>query len=251
MSTKYRFAFVIPVYNHGDTVGTVVRKAKEFNYPVIVVNDGSTDHTQDQLNKIEGITVLNHSSNIGKGAALKSGFKAAADVADFAISVDADGQHDLSDTPSLMNVLTQDKKSFVVGVRKGMDGENVPWTSRFGRLFSNFWVFVSGGPWLHDTQSGFRIYPLPETCRLKTVGQRYQYEVEVLVKANWIKMPILEVPINVHYQPGLKRVSHFKPFIDFMRNSSIFTRLISQRILIPAPLRRKLTFNHRNHISFS
>ena len=89
-----------------------------------------------------------------------------------------------------------------------------------------------------DSQSGFRIYPLPEALNLSVAAQRYQFEVEILVKAGWQKRPVIEVPISVRYAPGKERISHFRPFIDFLRNSGTFTRLISRRILI-SPFIRK------------
>ncbi len=237
---KNRFAFVIPVFNHEDMVGAVIKHALELNYPVIVVNDGSTDNTPNVLKKFENITTIHHETNLGKGAALKAGFKAAAKLADWAISVDADGQHNVSDASGLIKAALKQERCIVIGKREGMHQENVPWTSRFGKNFSNFWVFASGGPWLSDTQSGFRIYPLPEITRLKTVGKRYQYEVEILAKAKWMSIPIIESPVSVSYSPGEQRVSHFKPFPDFMRNTWTFLRLIFQRVIIPLPLRKKI-----------
>ena len=241
-SCPSRFAFVIPVYNHEQMVGQVVEQALNFGFPVVVVDDGSTDRTAEILKTISGITLFRHKENLGKGAALKTGFAEAQKVADWAITVDADGQHNLEDASLLMQAISGEQKTLVIGMRKGMKEDTVPWTSRFGRGFSNFWVLTSGGPWLKDTQSGFRIYPLPEVCQLKTKGCRYQFEVEILVKASWASIPIIEIPITVDYAPGGKRISHFKPFQDFMRNSLVFTRLITQRILIPYPLRKKLTF---------
>jgi hypothetical protein len=116
-----------------------------------------------------------------------------------------------------------------------MGGENVPWTSRWGRRFANFWVWTSCGRWLSDAQSGFRVYPLPETLRLGTKARRYQFEVEVLVLAVWRRIPIVEAPVNAIYE---KRVSHFRPWLDFWRNTKTFTRLIATRILIPPRLRK-------------
>ncbi|MBU2515173.1 glycosyltransferase family 2 protein [bacterium] len=238
--TKNRFAFVIPVYNHENMIGTVIKQALLLNYPVIVVDDGSTDRTPDILKEFDNITVIRHKRNLGKGAALKSGFKEASKFADWAISVDADGQHNVNDASVLIKAALNKGRCLVIGKREGMHQENVPWTSRFGKNFSNFWVFASGGPWLSDTQSGFRIYPLPEITHLKTVGSRYQYEVEILAKANWMSILIIEAPVSVDYMPGDKRISHFKPFPDFMRNSWTFIRLILQRAFIPLPLRKRI-----------
>jgi hypothetical protein len=79
-----------------------------------------------------------------------------------------------------------------------------------------------------DSQSGFRIYPLPEVLRLDVRAQRYQFEIEVLVKAAWAGWPVIEAPIGVRYA---ERISHFRPFIDFWRNTGTFARLITRRVI--------------------
>jgi hypothetical protein len=108
-----------------------------------------------------------------------------------------------------------------------------PWTSRFGRKFSNFWVWAACGVGLSDSQSGFRIYPLPEVLGLDVRAGRYQYEIEVLAKAVWRGMPIVEAPVSVSYAPGGRRISHFQPWGDFVRNSRTFGRLIVRRVFTP------------------
>ena len=235
-----RFAFVIPVYNHGGTVRTVVTKAMGLGYPVFVVNDGSDDSTEAELGSITGIRVLHHRENLGKGAALLTGFQAAVEVADYAITVDADGQHEPGDASMLVRAARGKERVIVLGCRQGMEDVSIPWTSRFGRKFSNFWVWVSGGPKVSDSQSGYRIYPLPETLELEPRRRRFDFEVEILVLAKRKNLPVRQVPIGVNYTPEGKRVSHFRPFVDFCRNSVTFTRLIVERILVflTAPVRR-------------
>ena len=225
---KNRFAFVIPVYNHGQTIADVVRKAMRHQIPVIVVDDGSTDKSFDNIKNIPGIIILRHPYNRGKGAALISGMTAAAKFARWAICLDADGQHDPDDIIHLMEAIPAGKRPIVVGKRVGM--QSAPWTSRFGRGFSNFWVWVSSGIRLHDSQSGFRIYPLPEVLDLQVRSGKYQYEIEVLAKAAWRSIPIVEAPVGVSYCPGGRRISHFDPWRDFVRNTQIFSRLIVRRI---------------------
>ena len=161
INSKERFAFVIPVYNHAGSVAQVIRQAMDLNYPVFVIDDGSTDDTPKRLAEIQGINIISHKKNIGKGAAIMSGFIAASSVADWAITIDADGQHYPEDALKLINTIPEGVLPIVVGKREGMIGEHVPWTSRFGRKFSNFWVWLSGGPTLCDSQSGMRVYPLP------------------------------------------------------------------------------------------
>lgn len=235
-----RFAFVIPVYNHEQKVADVVEMALKFNIPVFVVDDGSTDSTYERIKDIEGINILRHNENRGKGAAIMTGLAEAVKTADWAITIDADGQHNPEDAMYMIQAIPDNMRPIVVGMREGMIKRGVPWTSRFGRKFSNFWVLLSGGPRITDSQSGFRIYPLPESLGLKVIAKRFQFEVEILVKAKWNHIPVIETPINVSYRPGRERISHFHPFIDFLRNSSTFTRLIVQRILIPPFMRKRL-----------
>jgi Glycosyltransferases involved in cell wall biogenesis len=230
INQKGRFAFIIPVYNHAATVAQVVRDAQALHFPVFVVDDGSTDATPDRIAETKGVQIICHKKNMGKGAALMSGFMAASAVADWAITIDADGQHYPEDALKLMAAIPEGMQPIVVGVRDGMVGEHVPWTSRFGRKFSNFWVWISGGPALLDSQSGMRIYPLPQALYLGTKARRFQFEVEILVQARRKGVPVIEVPVRVNYNPAGSRISHFRPFVDFLRNSSTFTRLIFSRI---------------------
>ncbi|MCP4578354.1 MAG: glycosyltransferase family 2 protein [Deltaproteobacteria bacterium] len=225
-----RFAVVIPVYNHEQGVVAVVRETLNLDMPVFVVDDGSTDSTFDRIKAIEGICILRHPVNQGKGAAIMTGFAEAEKVADWAITLDADGQHHPEDAMTLIRAIPAFQRPIVVGMRKGMLKTNTPWTSRFGRKFSNFWVWVSGGPRMTDSQSGFRIYPIPESMNLNIKARRFQYEVEVLVKAKRKQIPVIEAPVRVTYQQGPQKVSHFHPFIDFFRNFGTFSRLITQRI---------------------
>lgn len=225
-----RVAVVIPVYNHGLRVAAVIEEARELELPIFVVDDGSTDTTADQLATLAGITVLRHGVNQGKGAALLTGFAAAAATCDWALTIDADGQHRPADARALLAFASQSGRSLILGTRQGMEEEHVPWTSRFGRGFSNFWVWVAGGPRVMDSQSGFRLYPLPEVLDLHVQARRYQFEVEVLVRARRRGIDTFEVPIRVVYQPRGERISHFRPWGDFMRNTSTFARLICARL---------------------
>jgi glycosyltransferase involved in cell wall biosynthesis len=226
-----RFAIVIPVYNHGRTVARVAQKAMKWRLPVIVVDDGSTDETPILIQSVQGIQLIRHACNQGKGAALITGMHAAAKISDWAICLDADGQHDPEEIATFIKAACKSPRSIVVGKRSGM--ETAPWTSRFGRKFSNFWVWASGGPCITDSQSGFRMYPLPQVLELKVRARRYQYEVEVLARANWRGIPTVEVPIHAVYNGDMVRISHFRPWRDFWRNAATFSRLIFHRIFTP------------------
>ena len=256
-------AVIIPVFNHYATVYNVVMETLKLGFPVIVIDDGSTDSTYMELKKIKQITLLQHKINRGKGAAILTAMNYAVNFAQWVITLDADGQHNPLDTKQLIKVISNNsnqqllfpnshpnklsstiknsvfyntassgkrqKRPIIIGKRKGMLEAKAPWTSRFGREFSNFWIKVSGGPKITDSQSGFRVYPIPESLYLDVKARRFQFEVEILVKANLAKIPIIEVPVSVSYNLNTKRVSHFHPFFDFLRNFGTFTRLIFTR----------------------
>jgi glycosyltransferase involved in cell wall biosynthesis len=233
-----RYVIVIPAYNHKNQIRQVAEKALRLGFPVIIVDDGSSDSTPELLNSIPGVTVLRHDRNLGKGAALTNGFTAGCSKADFAVTVDADGQHNPEEIPALIQAIPDGKKPLVIGNRERMDKNDVPWTSRWGREFSNFWVWAACGRWFSDSQSGFRIYPLPETIRLGTRTKRYQFEIEVLIRAVWQEIPVIEVPVHVFYGRKHERVSHFRPWLDFWRNTRTFARLLAMRFLVPRKLRK-------------
>ena len=231
MNAAGRFAIVIPVYNHAEGIVSVIERARALSLPIWVIDDGSTDGTAECLQRVSGITVLRHEKNLGKGAAILTGFSALRGTADWVVTLDADGQHDPQDVPGLIRAIPQGLRPIVVGRREGMSEVDVPWTSRFGRIFSNFWVRAAGGPVLSDTQSGMRVYPLPESLQLDVRARRFQFEVEILVRARWRGIPVREAPVGVSYAPRNGRVSHFRPFVDFCRNTATFSRLIFLRII--------------------
>jgi glycosyltransferase involved in cell wall biosynthesis len=231
------FVFVIPVYNHARNVGPVAAAAAASGAPVIVVDDGSSDGSAEVAAAVPGVTVIRHAENRGKGAAILTGLgEAQSRGARFAITVDADGQHQPHEGRALLAALwpagaAQPEAALILGARTGMDQAAVPWSSRIGRGFSGFWVRASGGPRVVDSQSGFRVYPVAETLALPTRARRFEFEVEVLVHARRTGIPIREVPVSVAYTPPGGRVSHFRPWRDFGRNSVTFTRLVVSRFL--------------------
>lgn len=227
---------IVPVYNHGASVAGVIRKALSLELPVMVVDDGSTDDTYENIRSIPGVRVLRHDENMGKGAALVTGMTATSRDIRWAVTIDADGQHDPDDIPRLLAAAVETPGAVVIGNRIGMDA--APWTSRFGRKFSNFWLRMSGVPPITDSQSGFRVYPLPEVLRLGVKARRYQYELEVLAKAAWQGIAIVETPVSVTYLPPGRRISHFRPWRDFFRNAHTFSLLITRRVFSPGLWRR-------------
>ncbi|MGD0838609.1 MAG: glycosyltransferase family 2 protein [Polyangia bacterium] len=231
------FGFIVPLFNHPRNVGQVVSQALTSGAPVVVVDDGSTTGAQPTPADLAGARVVRHPANQGKGAAIITGLRALAEAplrARYAVTVDADGQHDPDEARALLASLCPSEASapalaLVLGARTSMRAGAAPWTSRAGRRFSGFWVWAAGGPLLSDSQSGFRVYPVAETLALPTRARRFEFEVEVLVQAARVGIPIQEVPVTVCYTPAGGRVSHFRPWRDFVRNAATFTRLLATR----------------------
>jgi len=227
---------IIPTYNNAKSLQAVILDVKVFCDDVIVVNDGSTDQTGELLQGMPGLQVVDYSPNKGKGYALKRGFAYALSKGfDYAISIDSDGQHFAKDLPLFLNELKQNKNAIIIGARN-MNQESVPGGSSFGNRFSNFWFKVETGIRVSDTQSGYRLYPLKPLSHLRYFTSRYEFEIEVLVRAAWRGVKVVEVPVSVYYAPQGERVSHFRPVKDFFRISILNTVLVLISFLYIKPV---------------
>lgn len=230
-----KIVVVIPVYNNVSTIAAVISDVRKYVEDVWVVNDGSTDSTLDVLSGIEGIHILSYNQNRGKGYALrlaikethKAGFR-------YMISMDADGQHYATDIPHFIEEIEKYPDSLLVGARN-LNADNMPGKNSFANKFSNFWYRVETLQKLSDTQSGFRLYPLTLLHKVNFITNRYEFEVEVLVRSAWRGVRVANIPISVYYPPKEERVSHFKPAKDFTRISILNTCLVLVALLVYYP----------------
>jgi len=211
---------IIPTYNNDQTLAQVIDSALEYLSAVIVVNDGSTDDTLEILKRYqEKIEIVAYEKNRGKGFALRCGFDRAEQLGyTHAITIDSDGQHFASDIPKFVKAAHENPNALIVGSRN-LTQDNMPQKNTFANKFSNFWFTVQTAHRLSDTQSGYRLYPLQKMKRLRPLTSRYEAELEILVRCAWRNIPIISIPIHVYYAPEGKRVTHFRPGIDFVRIS--------------------------------
>ena len=222
---------LIPTFNNAATVGKVIEESKLYCKDIFVVNDGSTDDTAAVLENIEGINVISYMPNRGKGHALQCGLNKARECGfNYCITLDADGQHYPSEIPKFIEAVGTNPGSLIIGARN-LNAENMPGKNTFANKFSNFWFKVETWQTLHDTQSGFRLYPLKEIEKIKLFTGMYEFELEIIVKAAWRGIKVMNIPINVYYPPTGERVSHFKPLRDFTRISLLNTFLVLMALL--------------------
>ncbi len=224
-------AAVIPALNAASTVAAVAEAAKRYVDAVLVIDDGSTDQTFSEACKA-GVQVVRHERNQGKGAALTTGLIEAHRLgARAAVTLDADGQHDPESIPALLSAFEAGPPGIVLGSRRNMDDPAVPESSRKGLAISNFWIKVETGLVLHDTQTGLRVYPLPDVLSLPCRSRRFGWEIEVLVRAAWAGIPIREVDIDARYDLGQGPSRRFRPFRDNLLISLTHARLVTMRWL--------------------
>ena len=217
---------VVPTFNNEQSLSGVLDSILTYTDRIIIIDDGSTDSTPDILSGYSGLEMIHFPWNKGKGFALRKAFIRARELGYlYAISLDSDGQLFADDLPAFLDAIEKNPDSLIVGERD-MEAAGAPGKSNFGFRFSNFWYWVTTGISLPDTQCGFRLYPLEKLKPLHFVTRRFEFEVEVIVRAAWRKINVTSIPVKVYYPPEGERVSHFRPFTDFFRISILNTVLV-------------------------
>ncbi|MDY7393861.1 DUF2062 domain-containing protein [Aureibaculum sp. 2210JD6-5] len=232
----FNCCILIPTYNNQKTLDRVIQGVLYHTRKIIIINDGSTDNTKYILSRYPKLTQIHLEKNKGKGNALRLGLKKAEELGfEYAISIDSDGQHFPDDIPLFIKELENYKNESVllVGARN-LNAKGMPRKNSFANKFSNFWYWAETGFNLQDTQSGFRLYPVKQVNRIKFLGTKFEFEVEVLVKASWHGVLVKNIPIRVLYDPD-ERVSHYRPFMDFVRISAMNTWLFIIAIVYIKP----------------
>jgi glycosyltransferase involved in cell wall biosynthesis len=226
---------IIPTYNNAATLAKVIEDVAKYSEHIIVVNDGSTDNTVEIVKQAPVVQFINYEKNVGKGWALRKAFRYATDKGyKYAITIDSDGQHFAKDLPAFIHKLEEEPNAIIIGARN-MGQASVPGGSSFGNKFSNFWFRVETGIISPDTQSGYRLYPLEPLKKMRFITRKYEFEIEVLVRAAWKGVKVISVPVTVYYAPAAERVSHFRPFKDFFRISILNTILVLITLLYIKP----------------
>jgi glycosyltransferase involved in cell wall biosynthesis len=230
MGSSVRAAALIPDYNNSRTLPDVLERTLAVLPEVLVIDDGSTDDSWKVIESFgERVRSLRHPVNMGKGRALRDGFShLAAGGFSHAVALDADGQHFPEDIPLFLEASARFPDAIIVGERN-MREAGAPLGSRFGLWCSNSALRIFRGVRIRDSQCGFRSYPLPAVSKLDLRGDRYDFEMEVLLEAARAGIPIRAVTIRVTYEPAGGRVTHFRPVRDFLQIAGRVARSLRPR----------------------
>ncbi|MFJ5622775.1 glycosyltransferase [Peribacillus loiseleuriae] len=223
-------AIIIPVLNPTiSLVDYVHRLLAEGAAEIIVINDGSKEdltYIFTELSVIKHCTVLTHDINKGKGRALKTAFEYFLKTYQHlkgVVTADADGQHTVEDVCKIARALENNENDITLGVRDFSDAD-VPFRSLLGNRITSFFFQFLYGSKLKDTQTGLRGIPTIELPRILEIkGERYEYEINMLIYANKKNIPFNEISIQTLYFDN-NASSHYHSVFDSIK---IFTKLLS------------------------
>jgi glycosyltransferase involved in cell wall biosynthesis len=243
-----RACIVVPVYNHRPQVRDFVPRLRDTGLPVILVDDASGRETAELLDSMAAgdpdVILLRHDVNRGKGGAVISGlFEASRCGFSHALQIDADGQHDPRDIGIMLTLATNRPQALIAG--HPIFDASAPRGRVVARYLTHVWVWIETlSLCIRDSMCGFRVYPLAETLPLlgtKGLGQRMDFDPEIMVRLFWRGVEIVPVPTSVSYRADGS--SNFRLVKDNLLISWMHARLVCGMLIrLPMLLRRK--FQH-------
>ncbi len=208
-----RVIALMPAFNEADHVAGVVTQTRAHVDEVLVVDDGSRDQTA-ALAEAAGATVLRHPFNRGKGAAIVTAlqFFAGSD-AEFAVLLDADGQHDPAEIPRLVQAARESGADLVIGTRMGRR-QDMPLLRWLTNRFTSWITGKLARQIIPDSQCGFRVLRRAVLADLSLAEGRFETETEMLIQAGRAGHKIVSVPVRTIYGD---QSSHIRPLRDTAR----------------------------------
>lgn len=198
-SPSPRTAAVIPAYNEASRVAAVVRGALVAVDVVIVVDDCSTDATP-AVAQAAGALVIRHPQNCGAGAATMTGLEAARRLGcTIAVTIDADGQHDVRDIPRLIETLTTHSADLVIANRFGGRKNHIPLIRRLANGIGNVITFMVTGLYLPDTQCGYKVFGPTALAQVRLTMPGFEFCTEIIREAAQYRWSVVSVPSKVVY----------------------------------------------------
>jgi len=211
-----KIGVLICAYNEEKHIRKVVGKCLKYLKDVIVVNDGSSDGTLEELRKTRAL-IISYKKNRGKGYALKKGFGyGRKNGFDYLILMDGDGQHDPAELPKFLKAIKLELPDLVVGCRTKRHSD-MPYVRRFSNFSTSVLLSAKGRKWVKDTQSGYRAIKLSYLKNLKLKRTRYDLESEMLMKMMKQKAKIKCIGIKTIYGDEVSGIHPIKESFRFFR----------------------------------
>lgn len=233
--SQFRPCILIPTYDNPRTIRDVVLAVRPILSDVVIVDDGSGEANRREVEKLgaEGLAlVTRRPENGGKGAAVKTGFRFASEHGfTHALQVDADGQHTLSDVEKFLGIAAEQPEAVILG--QPVFDDTAPAHRMFLRKVTIFWTNREvGDDRVGDPLCGFRVYPLRAAMATQTIGDRMDFDPEIVVRLAWMGVPCVRVPTRVRYFTAAEGgVSHWRALEDNWLIGKMHTRLMWRRMM--------------------
>lgn len=236
--TDSRYCILIPAYRHEEPLRHVLSSLIPMGLPLLVVDDGNPVPLKDTLGNrfpASSVQFRRLEANGGKGKACQAGFRWARELGfTHAVTLDADGQHDVGDLANVIALSRAHPDALLLG--KPLFGPDVPSSRKWGRWISRAWAWAETLSFdIGDPLFGFRCYPLEATLRVLdrwSVGERMDFDPEIAVLLHWEKIPVLNFDTRVIYP--VHGISNFRLWRDnvglFRLNARLMFRLLMSRL---------------------
>lgn len=242
-----KVCLLVPHFDHLPQFRRLLPKLRATGLHLLIVDDASPKDVFDELQELvealgDDASLLLHTENQGKGAAMATGFLAASEAGfTHALQIDADGQHDVGNVSDFCMAGARHPDSLICG--EPVFDESISKLRYYGRYITHSLVWLETlSTDIRDAMCGFRLYPLEPVVRMlrrKKIGSRMAFDPEILVRASWAGIPIRFIPVRVRYPED--GASHFRYVRDNVHISWMHVRLIAGMLVrLPGLLLRKL-----------
>ena len=215
-----RLALLIPAYNEEKYIEGVIENSSKYEMDIIIIDDGSIDSTASIVESLISayspyLKLVRHSKNLGKGQALITGFDYIKENNySGVITLDADGQHDTKEIINFLEVIKKEDPDLIIGDRLG-NTAGMPFIRLATNIFTSWIISKIAGKKVSDVQSGYRYLKTMTIKKIKLKTKNFDTEPEIILRAGWQGMKILNVPIKTIYHDDF--VSYVNPVKDTIK----------------------------------
>ncbi len=198
-----KLLILVPAYNEEEVLNTVLKGLKKLNFKsikkeIVLINDGSTDRTE-QIAKKNKVTILSHPINRGLGGALGTGLQYARNMnADIVVTFDADGQHSHKDIIRILKPIIEKKADFVIGSRL-LKNSQMPPDRKFINFVANILNYILWSVWITDSQSGLRALSKNAIGKIQIKMNKMEVASEFFKEIKKNNLKVKEIPIKAIY----------------------------------------------------